>query len=187
MALEDIIEQIKKENQKKIDEINEEYDKKMKKLDKEFEDMKQEAKAATDNQVATNSKKIMNKMTTVAKMEAKNKLLQEKRELMDEIFEGALNSLAESDDYKKLVKDLLVHSKIDGDDVKVVPAKGKEAETKEALSDSGKDYEMADKSADIKAGFILVSGKVEVDNSFESILNKQLKDEIELEIAKTLF
>ena len=187
MALEDIIEQIKKENQKKVDEINEEYDKKMKKLDKELEDMKQEAKAATNNQVETNSKKIMNKMTTVAKMEAKNKLLQEKRELIDEIFKSALNKLTESEDYKKLVKELLVHSKIEGDDIKVIPAKGKEDETKEALEDSGKDYEMADESADIRGGFILVSEKVEVDNSFESILNKQLKDEIELEIAKTLF
>lgn len=187
MALNDILEQIKKENQKKLDELNEEFDKKMKKLDKEFDERKEKAKTATNNQVDTNSKKIMNKMTTVAKMEAKNKLLNEKRRVLNEIFDQALEKLTESGNYKSLLENLLKQSEIEGGDVKVIPAKGKEKATEEALKSSGKSYEMSDKSADIKAGFILVSGKIEVDNSFESILNKQLKDELELDIAKTLF
>ncbi len=46
---------------------------------------------------------------------------------------------------------------------------------------------MANKTADIRGGFILESDKIEIDNSFESILNNQLRGNLELEVAKTLF
>lgn len=187
MALKDILDQIKEETQKKLDEINEEFDKKMQDINEEFERKMAKARAKTDEQVEVNSKKIMNKMTTVAKMEAKNKLLKEKRELIDEIFGEALEKLSESKNYKSLIKELLKRSAIKGDDVKLIPAKGKEKETSEALSESGLSYKLADKSANIKSGFILKSGKIEINNSFDSILNKQLRDELELDIAKILF
>lgn len=187
MALNDILEQIKEENQKKLEEINKEFDEKIKKIDSEYETKMEKAKKATNTQVETNSKKVTNKMITVAKMEAKNKLLKEKRKVMDEIFDEALNQIVESDDYKKLIVGLLKHAGIKGEDIIVVPAKGKEKETKEALEQSGQSFELSDISADIRGGFILTSEKVEIDNSFESILNKQLRDELELDIAKSLF
>ncbi len=187
MALNDILEQIKKETQEKLDKISEEHAKAVEKVEKEFEKMMKDAEEEMDEQVAANSEKIMNKMVTHAKMEAKNKLLSEKRELMDAIFDEALEALGSSSDYEKLMTELLKHCEIDGDDVKVIPAKGKEDVTKAALSASGKSYQMADKSADIKGGFILDSKKIEIDNSFESILNKQLRDDLELEVAQTIF
>lgn len=187
MALSDILDKIKDETDSKLKELNEEYEAKLAALEADFKEKKEKAKAEMDEQVAVNSKKILNKMETVAKMEAKNKLLKEKRELLDAIFADALNALAGSGKYQDMLTALLKHSQIKGDDVKVVPAKGKEDATKAALSASGKSYQMADKSADIKGGFILQSEKIEIDNSFESILHKQLRGDLELEIAKTLF
>ena len=187
MALSDILDKIKEETEAKIKELNEQYEAKLSALESEFEEKKQKAKAQMDSQVSANSKKIVSKMETLAKMEAKNKLLKEKRALLDEIFNEALNKLSSAENYKDMLVALLKNSNIEGDDVLIMPAKGKEEETKAALQASGKPYKLADKSADIKGGFILKSEKIEIDSSFESILYKQLKDQLELEIAKFLF
>jgi vacuolar-type H+-ATPase subunit E/Vma4 len=187
MALKDILEQIKKETEEKINTLKKEHDKKMKEIDSKFGALKKEAGKEMNEQVKVNSKKILNKMSTVAKMEAKNKLLKEKRELLDVIFETALEKLASSGDYQKMLTGLLKHSELSGEGITVVPAKGKESDTKAAVENSGKNYRIAERSAAIKGGFILKSDKIEIDNSFESILNKQLRDDLELEVAKTLF
>lgn len=187
MALKDILEQIKEETEDKLNTLKKEHDKKMKEIDDKFSALKKEAETGMDEQVKTNSKKILNKMTTVAKMEAKNKLLKEKRELLDAIFDETLKKLVSSSGYKRLITGLLKASKLEGEGITVVPAKGKESETKAAVEASGKSYKVSEKSADVKGGFILKSDKIEIDNSFESILNKQLRDDLELEVAKTLF
>ncbi|MBD3156996.1 hypothetical protein GF369_04190 [Candidatus Peregrinibacteria bacterium] len=187
MALSDILEKIKEETDAKMKDLNEQFEAKLSTLEADFEKKKENAKKEMDEQVARNSKKILNKMETVAKMEAKNKLLKEKRELLDTIFSQALEALVKEDEYQNLITTLLKKTTIEEDGVRVIPAKGKEDETKKALEESGKKYTMADKSADIQGGFILQSEKIEVDNSFESILHKQLRDDLELDIAKMLF
>ncbi len=187
MALTDILDQIKKETEEKMKELDTQHAKKLSKLDDEFAAKMKNAELLMDEAVTENSKKILNKMTTHAKMEAKNKLLSEKRELMDVVFEAALKELAHSDNYKGLLVGLLKHGGLTGEGITVCPAKGKEEETRAAISESGKDYNMSDESLNIKGGFVLKSEKIEIDNSFESILNKQLRSDLELEVAKSLF
>ena len=187
MALTDILDQIKKETEEKMKTLEKEFAKKVAGIDEEFTAKTKDAKSRMDEAVVENSKKIMNKMTTHAKMEAKNKLLREKRDLMDEIFTTALKQLVNSDNYKDILVSLLKHTSLKGDDIEVCPAKGKEEETRSATSAAGKEYKLCEHSADIKGGFILVSEKIEIDNSFESILNKQLRSDLELDVAKTLF
>jgi V/A-type H+-transporting ATPase subunit E len=186
MALSDILDKIKEETDSKMREINEQHEAKLSTLEVDFKEKKDASKAEMDQQVTANSKKILNKMETVAKMEAKNKLLRDKRELLDSVFAEALDSIVNSGEYKNIITSLLKSSNIEGN-VVVVPAAGKENETSSALSASGKSYKMANESADIKGGFILKSDKMEIDNSFESILYKQLRDNLELDIAKMLF
>ncbi len=187
MALADILEEIKKEADGKLKTLEKEHADKLKGLDTQFDEKKKTAEAEMDEQVAENSKKILNKMTTHAKMEAKNKLMREKRELMEGIFEEALDQLVNSSNYQEILVSLLKHSKIGDGDVTVCPAKGKEAETKAAIHAAGKDYKLSDKPLNIKGGFVLTTDKIEIDNSFESILYKQLKDDLELEVAQSLF
>lgn len=187
MALSDILEQIKKETESKMESLNKEFDKKLKALEEDYENRKKVASEEMDEQVAQNSAKILNKMTTHAKMESKNKLLKEKRELMAGLFDAALEQLANSSNYQDLIVGLLKHTSVHGDDITICPPKGKEDVTRHAISAAGKDYKLCEKSLNIKGGFVLKSAKIEVDNSFESILNKQLKSDLELEVAKTLF
>lgn len=187
MALSDILDKIKEETQAKMKEIKEQHEAKLSTLEADLRESKEKAKAEMDEQVTVNSKKILNKMETVAKMEAKNKLLREKRDLLDSIFESALEKLTGADNYQDMITTLLKGSQIEGSDITVVPAKGKEDATKAALLASGKQYKMTEESADIRGGFILQSDKIEINNSFESILHKQLRDDLELDIAKMLF
>lgn len=187
MALSDILDKIKEETDSKIEELNDEYKARILALEAEVKEKKEKAKEEMDEQVRVNSKKILNKMETAAMMEAKSKLLKEKRDLLDSIFGEVLDRLVSADNYKEMITGLLKASEIEGDNVLLVPAKGKEDVTASALSASGKPYKMADKSANIKGGFILESERIEIDNSFESILNKQLRDDLELDIAKMLF
>lgn len=187
MALADILAQIKKETDEKMKALEKEFAKKVAGIDEEFSAKTKAAGEKMDEAVTENSKKILNKMTTHAKMEAKNQLLKEKRELMDEVFEEALKQLVNSANYKDILISLLKHSPLKGDDVEVCPAKGKEEETRSAISASGKEYKLCEDSANIKGGFILKSEKIEINNSFESILNKQLRSDLELDVAKTLF
>jgi len=187
MALTDILEQIKKETDEKMKALEKEFAKKVAGIDDEFAAKTKDAKVKMDEAVEENSKKILNKMTTHAKMEAKNKLLKEKRDLMDEIFGAALDQLAGSPNYKDILVSLLKHTSIKGEDITVCPAKGKEEETRAAITAAEKDYKLCEKSLDIKGGFVAKSAKVEIDNSFESILYKQLRDDLELEVAQNLF
>jgi len=187
MALSDILDKIKEETDLKMAELNEEYEAKILAFEAEIKEKKEKAKKEMDEQVKVNSKKILNKMETAAMMEAKSKLLKEKRGLLDSIFDEVLDRLISAENYKEMIVGLLKASEIEGDNVLLVPAKGKEEVTASALSASGKPYKMADKSSHIKGGFILESDKIEINNSFESILNKQLRDDLELDVAKMLF
>jgi len=187
MALQDILEQIENETKEKLDNIKAKHDEALKALENEFAVLAKKIDQDMDEKVKANSKKIMNKMTTHARMEAKNKLLREKRAVMDSVFEIALESLISAGNYEDNLVQLLKNSNIEGENIIVIPAKGKEDITKSALQASGKSYKMANKTADIKGGFILESDKIEIDNSFESILNNQLRGDLELEVAKTLF
>lgn len=187
MALADILEEIKKEADEKLKTLEKEHADKIKGLDTQFDEKKKTAESEMDEQVTENSRKILNKMTTHAKMEAKNKLMREKRELMEGVFKEALDQLVNSDNYKEILVSLLKHSNIKGDDIIVCPAKGKEDVTKAAISAAGKDYKLSEKPLNIKGGFVLTTDKIEIDNSFESILYKQLKDDLELEVAEKLF
>lgn len=187
MALTDILDQIKKVTEEKMKALDAQHTKKVSKLDDEFAAKMKNAELLMDEAVVVNSKKIMNKMTTHAKMEAKNQLLKEKRELMDVVFETALKELAHSENYKGLLVGLLKHTVLTGEGITVCPAKGREEETRAAIAESGKDYKLCEESLNIKGGFILKSEKIEINNSFESILNKQLRSDLELDVAQTLF
>ena len=119
-------------------------------------------------------------------MDAKNELLKAKRAVINSVFEEAIEKLVKSDRYEDMITKLIGKSELDGEP-EVVPAKGNEDATKKALTASGKGFKLAEKSANIRGGFLLRTEKVEMDNSFESIVSKELKDELELEVSKVLF
>lgn len=186
MALVDILEKIEKDTTSKIAELEKSFEEKKKKLEEESEKQQKEIDENMNQKVEEKSAKILEKAATLAAMEAKNQLLQAKRKIIEAALENAIETLVNSDKYEEILSSMLKKADIDGD-VEVVPAKGKEDSTKKAITSSGKNYSLADKSANIQGGFILKTEKIEIDNSFETIIKKQLREDLEINVHKLLF
>jgi len=187
MPLIDILERIKKETDEKIALLEKEFKEKKAKLEEDNKKCEQAIDEDMHQKVDEKSKKILEKAKTLAEREGKNMLLQAKRQIIEETLEEAIDKLACSDKYAGIVTDMLKAASLDGENIVVIPAKGKETETKAAIKDSGQNYFLSDKSKDMRGGFILKTDKVEIDNSFETIIKSQLKQELEIKLHKLLF
>jgi len=186
MALADILEKIKKETDDKISQLEKEFKDKKTNLEKENKEKQKEIDSKMHDKVEENSKKIIEKAENLADREAKNKLLKAKRSVIDEALQKAIESLSSSDKYEEMLTEMLKKADLT-DDVVVIPAKGKEEVTKKAIKGSGKSYMLSDKGVAIKGGFILKTEKIEVDNSFETIIGEQLREDLEIKLHKLLF
>ncbi len=185
MALSDIIAKIQSEAEVKAAELKSEHEDKMKDLQADnvqlLKTMEEENIAATEEIGG----KMKLKAEMEAEMEAKNALLTAKRELIDETLEQSVSALASAERYEDLLAEMM--KKADFESGEVIPAKGKEDATKNAIQKAGRNFTLASDSANIKGGFILKADKVEVDNSFETVINQQLRQNLEIELNKTLF
>lgn len=188
MALQDILTQIAKEIDEKIKELNKEAEDEIKKIKEQCERQKEETKKDLEEKTAKNIKKIEEKTKILAKMEARNKLLHIKRKILDEAFQQAMDKIENSDKYIDLTTELLKKIAKEFEEGIVIPAKGKKEATKIAIQKAKVKFKLAEKEADIAGGFIFTSGdKIEIDNSLESIVQKQIRPDIEPDVAKVLF
>jgi len=187
MALADILEKINKETLQRIKKLEDEFSAKKKELEKSYDKKQKEIEENMHVKVEENSKKIIEKAENLAEREAKNRLLEGKRRIIDEALEEAIENLSKSDDYEKILTDMLEKTPIEDENAVVIPAKGKEDHTKKAIQKSGKKYFLSEKHGDFKGGFIIKTDKIEIDNSFETIINDQLKEELAIKLHKTLF
>ncbi len=186
MALTDILEKIQKETELKIAEIENDFNKKMKDIEQDFENKQKSIDKNVYSKIEDGSKKILDKAKNLAKREAKNHLLESKRKIIDECIQEAIEELSNSNDYEKFLVAILKNIDID-DNAEIIPAKGKEDITEKAVKASGKGYKLIEASSKIKNGFIIKTDKVEIDNSFSTIINKQLREDLEIKLNKILF
>jgi len=187
MALQDILDKISKETSKQLEELEKEFKDKKKKLEEQNEEAKKGIDENMHNKVEDRKKKILEKAETLAEREGKNKMLQAKRRLIDTALEEAISALIKADNYEEILTDMLKKVEIKDENTVVVPARGKEESTKNAIKNSGKKFFLSEKSSDIGGGFILKTDKVEIDNSFETIVKSQMKEDLEIELNKLLF
>lgn len=187
MALSDIIEKIGEEAKKRIAELEKNFNEQKAKLEEENKKKQKKIDADMHDKVEENTKKIIEKAETLAEREGKNKLLLAKRAVMEEALNEAIEKLSKSDKYEEIISTMLKEADIDGENIVVVPAKGKEDVTKSAIKNLDKSYFLSEKATDIKGGFILKTDKVEIDNSFETIIKEQLREDLEIKLHKLLF
>lgn len=137
------------------------------------------------------------RLIAYALLEARKQKLEAKREMVKEAFEKAictLNSLP-VEQYENLLVDMVVRSVKTGDEEVILSARDKtrigEALIKkvnEKLAASGKQgrVKLSEKVRDFAGGFILVSGNIEINNSFEMMIRTR-REELETEVLKVLF
>ncbi len=120
-------------------------------------------------------------------METRNNMLRKKREILATVADETIKAIVNSDQYVDIVAILLKKATKEFKEGTIIPAKGKESETKKALDASGASFNLGTNAASIAGGFILTSGKVEVDFSIDSLLQKELWGELEMQLNQLLF
>jgi len=187
MALIDILEKIDANVAKQIAQLQTGFNKKKAELTESYEEKKKTVDKDIHTKVEEKSKNIIDKATNFAEIEGKREILKAKRTMITEILDKAIKTLSSDDNYVKTITSLLKTSDLEGDNVVVVPAQGKEKETKEAIKASGKTFFLSDKSRNIKGGVILKTDTIEIDDSFETIVKKEMGEDLEISLHNLLF
>jgi V/A-type H+-transporting ATPase subunit E len=185
MALHDILEKINQTAQTEIEQINKSFEQKKEDLEKSYASALSQMTEEEQKKAESRINKIKETAKTEGDMEVKNQTLQAKREIIGEIINDAIEKASTADNYEDVLTQLLKKAELSS--ATVIPAKGKESETKNAIEKSGVKYGLASESKNIKGGFILKSEKVEIDNSFETLIGNELKPLLEIELNKLLF
>lgn len=187
MSLADILAKIEKEGDHKIANINKEAEKVIKQITKEYSQKRTQLEKELAAKTEEKAEKLHEKARILAKMEAKNALLKTKRALINKTFDQTIANLAKSEKYTQFLVHLLKKAHAEFKEGTVTPAHGKEKETEAAIKEANVNFTLASHSSKIAGGFILESGQVEVNFSFEDLLLKQFRDQIEPVVIQTLF
>ena len=132
-----------------------------------------------------------------AELKARNEKLAAKQSVIDSVFNQSIEELCKmsDDDMKKFIKDMILKSDITGDEKIILNQKGKSLLDKSLLNTinselkaNGKKGELtvSDEVRTFKGGFILEKDGIEINNTFEDLVNSS-RDDLEFEVANVLF
>ena len=140
---------------------------------------------------------VSKRIISNSQLTVRNEKLVAKQKMIDKVFSTALQNLLQISDqqYWELIKKYLLSMPIVGNEEIILPGKYKStisdnylSDINEALKTSGKmgELKLSSDERDIKSGFVVLNNGIEVNNTFESLVNS-LRDELEPEIVNTLF
>lgn len=189
MAINDILNKINDEANKKAAFEKQVANDEIKKINVEAEEKAKERTAEVDRKADAKCESLARQAKILAKMENRSSLLKEKRMVIDEVYKSSLDNLYALDDsaYVDLVTSMLksVSTSMSEGDL-TVPA-DKKQQTESAIKKAGVSYDISKEANDFKGGFILKSKKVEMNFSFSYLMSKVIRPHSELEVAETLF
>ncbi|MGH4121679.1 MAG: V-type ATP synthase subunit E [Clostridium sp.] len=140
---------------------------------------------------------VKQRIISNAKLAVRNEKLVAMQKMIDKVFAKSLENLLVmgENEYFELVKKYLLSMPIVGDEEIILPGKYKSIVSEEYLSQinaglkaSGKigEIKLSSESRDINSGFIVLKNGIEINNTFESLVNS-LRAELEPEIVEQLF
>lgn len=143
------------------------------------------------------SKIIKERVLSKAELDIRNKKLQAKQQIIEKVFEEAKKQLENMsvEELQKFIRDTIMSLDIDGDeeiilntnDIGRLPVTFLEDINSE-LQSKGKigNLRFGERDYEIKGGFILSKNGIEINNSFEELVNS-LKYDLEYEVGRLLF
>lgn len=137
------------------------------------------------------------RILSMAQLESRKDFLQAKQHIIDRVFEKAKDKLQKmpDKDYQNLIGEMLIKSAITGKEEIIISDDDKKRITQDlvamvndALKKQGKSGELklSSKTRPMIGGFVLKSNNLEVNNTFDSLINME-REELETQIAKILF
>ena len=132
-----------------------------------------------------------------SKLIARNEKLRAKQEIIEQVFKKSIISLCElnKEQYTSFIKNTILELNIDGDESLILNQQGKKIvdsslidEINNKLLSKGKKGKitLSEQVGSFKGGFVLEKDGIEINNTFEALVNS-LKEELELQVAKELF
>jgi V/A-type H+-transporting ATPase subunit E len=195
MAIEDIIKKIETDSEEKANSRKAEAEAEAKKiLDRAREEAK-EKRCAILKKGEEEAERIRRRTLQIADLEVRKIILSAKRQVISDVFEQVRNRLEELKNYQDLVGKMLLAGAETGEEEVMISARDNDRIDQKfidsintKLPKQGKKgaLKLAKETIPITGGFVLRRGKVEIDNSFGSLI-KSRKDELEIKVAEILF
>lgn len=137
------------------------------------------------------------RIVSSAELKARNEKLAAKQSVIDSVFEQSIEELCKmsDNDMKKFIKDMILSSDIAGDEKIILNEKGKSLLDKTLLVQINSELKSKGKKGELtvsnevrtfKGGFILEKDGIEINNTFEDLVNSS-RDDLEFEVANVLF
>ena len=180
--LKDLLEEIQKIGEKKLSELEKAHKEDVENLEKEYKEKREQAVEKINTRAKEAAEQVATRTEMLANTERKKQILAKKREKIDQIFVDTIQVLVDSPNYKKYLSELLKKAEVK--EGEVIYAKGKKEATEAAIE--GKGFKLG-KEGEFQGGFIIRNGKVDHDFTFDSLIEKQLRDELETKVAHILF
>lgn len=157
---------------------------------------KQEEEAMIEK-AKSEAKTRRERIVSGAELKARNEKLAAKQSVIDSVFDQSIEELCKmsNNDMKKFIKNMILSSDITGDEKIILNKEGKSLLDKSLLNTinselkaNGKKGELtiSDEVRTFKGGFILEKDGIEINNTFEDLVNSS-RDDLEFEVANVLF
>ncbi len=197
MALEDIVNRVVGDAKKTADEIRDKARTEVAQATAEAKKKAESVKANVLAEAKAEAKREEKRVLSLARLEARNIVLSQKRTVIDAVFDEVIEKLKSFSDneYRDLIKRMILKVASEGDEELILSSIDKKRvgngfvdEVNAVLKAQGKKGELAlsKETREIEGGFILKKGKVELNNSF-SALTEMARENLEPKIIGILF
>lgn len=188
-----ILEDASKEKQNILNEAEKEADNILEKYRAKAEDVRKKILNEAKKEAEDEKRRIL----SMAQLEQRKIILKAKQDIIDEVFQKAERRLQEipEKNYKNILYNMLLESVISGTEEIIVNKQDKNLITpdfidklNQELVNLGKagDIRLSSENGDMIGGFILRSKDIEINATFDSLINLERED-LETKIAKILF
>ncbi len=192
-----IIQRVLDDAQARAESIKEEASKKAEAVESEARAKANRRKEQIIEQARKSAAEQKSRIIGVAQLEGRKKLLGAKQEMIGEAFQKALERMSGLDDreYASVVRNLLLETADTGTETVIFNERDKKRlpedfwkDVNKSLAEQDKkgELKLAEETRPIKGGFILQRGGLEMNCSFESLLERK-RDDLEYEVAELLF
>lgn len=129
-----------------------------------------------------------------AQLQARNEKLQAKQEIISEVFTTSIEALCNlpENNFKGFIKTSILNINIAGNQKLILNDAGRKIVDEALLSEINKELgskaniTLSEETRNFKGGFILEKEGIEINNTFEALVNS-LRDDLSQEVAKVLF
>lgn len=160
---------------------------------KEAEDERKLILLKAEEEAKTKKERIISSTT----LKVRNEKLEIKQKLISEVFDKALEELCSmnSSKLKNFIKHTILDLDIEGDETIILNEDGKSKIDDKFIEDLNfiflarnkkGELKVREENGNFKGGFIVEKNGVEINNTFESLMDS-MKDELEYEVSKALF